>query len=134
VFEHLYHPEQALENAREILRPGGFLFLAIPDLKSVEPHLFGKYWVGWDPPRHVATYSAKGMEVLLKRAGFELVDVVPDITSGALLLMNVDFALKARGISWELRQSLWLRLLATPLVWMLSVAGFAPAKVYVAQR
>jgi SAM-dependent methyltransferase len=134
VFEHLYHPDRALENAFRVLRPGGFLFLAIPDLKSLEPRVFGKCWVGWDPPRHIATYSAKGMEQLLTRNGFRLVEILPDTTSGALLLLNVDFLLQSRGIQWRVFHSLWLRLLVSPLVYLLSALGLAPAKVYVAQR
>jgi SAM-dependent methyltransferase len=134
VFEHLYHPRKALENAAFILKPGGLLFLAIPDLRSIEPHLFGKYWVGWDPPRHIATYSRRGLETLLREAGFRLVDVVPDVCTGELFLLSVDFLLRSRGYRRQVQGSIVLRLLLAPVVFALNWLGFAPAKVYVAQR
>ncbi len=134
VFEHLYHPLRALENAASVLGPGGLLFLAIPDLRSIEPHLFGKYWIGWDPPRHVATYSRRGLETLLGRAGFHLVAVLPDVCTGEQFLLNVDSVLKSRRCRLRLQGSLVLRLLLSPLVYSLSRVGLAPAKVYVAKR
>ena len=134
VFEHLYHPRVALKHAFGILKPGGFLFLAIPDLRCIERPLFGKYWVGWDPPRHIATYSPKGLEILLREAGFRMVGVVHDVCTGELFLLNVEFFLNSRGIKWKPTRSIALRLLLAPLTFLLSRLGLAPAKVYVAQR
>jgi len=134
VFEHLYHPRVALENAAAILKPGGYLFLAIPDLKSLEPWLFGKYWVGWDPPRHIATYSRRGLETLLTAAGFRLVASVPDVCTGELFLLNVDFLLRSRGFRRQIHRSLILRILLSPFIFCLTRLGLAPARVYVAQR
>ena len=134
VFEHLYHPERALQNAAAVLKPNGFLFLAIPDLQSLERRLFGKYWIGWDPPRHVATYSRRGIETLLQREGFRLVGVVPDVCTGEQILLSIDFLLRSRGFRRQIHSSLVLRLLLAPLVFSLTRLGLAPAKVYVAQR
>jgi SAM-dependent methyltransferase len=134
VFEHLYHPRQALENAFAVLRPGGLLFLAIPDLKSLEPRIFGRYWIGWDPPRHIATYSRKGIETLLGAAGFRLLDAVPDVCTGELFLLSVDLLLRSLGFGGNLHHSLVFRVLLSPLTYSLTRMGLAPAKVYVAQR
>jgi len=134
VFEHLYHPQRALDNAATLLRPGGFLFLAIPDLKCAERLLFGKYWVGWDPPRHIATYSAYAIETLLRRAGLRLLAVVPDACTGELLLLNVEFFLRSRGIRKNIHRSLLLRALLSPFVFASIRLVLAPAKVYVAQK
>jgi SAM-dependent methyltransferase len=134
VFEHLYHPQQALENAAAVLKPGGFLFLALPDLRSPEPWLFGKHWIGWDPPRHVATYSRRGLETLLGRTGFRLVGTVPDVYTGAVFLLSVDFLLRSRGFRRPLHGSLVLRFLLLPIVYGLSRLGLSPVKVYVAQH
>ncbi len=134
VFEHLYHPRRALQNAAAILRPGGFLFLAIPDLHSLEAQFLGKYWVGWDPPRHLATYSPKGLQILLQEAGFRLVASVPDVCTGELFLLNADFFLRARGFNTRLHGSLVARALLSPFMFLLARLGLAPAKVYVAQK
>lgn len=134
VFEHLYHPRRALDIAASVLKPGGLLFLAVPDLHSIEPRVFGKHWVGWDPPRHIATYSRRGLETLLGSAGFRLVGVVPDVCTGELFLRSVDFLFKSRGFRRQLQDSLPLRLLLAPFTFSLNWLGLAPAKVYVAQR
>jgi hypothetical protein len=134
VFEHLYHPSQALANAASVLRPGGFLFLAIPDMRSLEPRLFGKCWIGWDPPRHIATYSLGAVETLLHKAGFRLVRTVPDVCTGEMFLLSIDFLLRSRGFQRQLHRSLILRALLSPLTYVAARVGLAPAKVYVAQR
>jgi SAM-dependent methyltransferase len=133
VFEHFYDPQKALENAAKLLGPGGVLFLAIPDLKNIERHIFGKYWVGWDPPRHIATYSALAIQTLLRRSGFRLIRVVPDVCTGELFLLNIELVLRSRGCQRDLHHSLLLRILLSPLTYGLTRLGLAPAKVYVAR-
>jgi SAM-dependent methyltransferase len=134
VFEHLYHPREALKNAAAVLKPGGLLFLALPDLKNIERQVFGKYWVGWDVPRHIAIYSRSALTILLRESGFELIAVVPDVCTGELMLKNADFVLSARGIESGFQHFLPLRVALAPLTWSLSRLGLAPAKVYVARR
>ena len=134
VFEHLYHPQKALDNAATLLRPGGFLFLAIPDAKCVERLLFRKYWHGWDPPRHIATYSACSIEILLHRSGLRLVAVVPDACTGLLLSLDLEQVLRSHGVKKDIHRSLLLRALLSPFAFMSIRLGLAPAKVYVAQR
>ncbi len=134
VFEHLYHPQRALDNAAKLLRPGGFLFLAIPDLKCVERLLFRKHWHGWDPPRHIATYSANSIEILLRRSDLRLVAVVPDACTGLLLSLDLEQVLRSRGIKKDVHRSLLLRALLSPFAFLSIRLGLAPAKVYVAQR
>src|SRR5258706_5410625 len=134
VFEHLYHPQRALDNAATLLRPGGFLFLAIPDLKCIERLLFRKYWHGWDPPRHIATYSANSIEILLRRSGLRLSAVVPDACTGLLLSLDLEQVLRSHGIKKDVHRSLLLRALLSPFVFSSIRLGLAPAKGYVAQR
>lgn len=134
VFEHFYHPAKALRNAHELLRTGGFLFLAIPDLRNIERPLFGKYWVGWDVPRHIATYSDAAMRHLVRASGFTFVEVVSHPYTGELFLLNVDFYRRARGARSELAASLLLRVLLSPAVWLLARLGLSPLKVYVVRK
>ncbi len=134
VFEHLYHPRRALHHAAELLAEGGFLLLAVPDLQCIERQLFGKAWVGWDPPRHVATYSRKSMETLLTGAGLRLVSVVPDYCNSQQLALNIEMALRSVGVEQRLHQSVALRAALTPVAELLSRGALAPAKVYVGRK
>jgi hypothetical protein len=110
------------------------LFLAIPDIKCFERLFFRNFWIGWDPPRHVATYSANAVESLLRQSGLRLVSVVPDACTGEWLLLNVEFWLRSRGIGKDIHRSLLLRALVSPIVFASIRLGLAPAKVYVAQK
>ena len=134
VFEHLYHPRRALQHAQELLRDRGFLFITVPDLVNIDRRIFGRYWVGWDAPRHLALYSKQALERLLGEAGFHLVAVRPAPYTGDYFLMNLDFLMAKQGR--RVRPSRWLppRLAIAPALWGLARIGLAPVKMYVAQK
>lgn len=73
VIEHLHHPRRALVRAHELLRPGGFLWLATPNVASAGHERFGKEWLGLDPPRHLAVFTRRALEQAVSDAGFEIV-------------------------------------------------------------
>ncbi len=133
VFEHLYHPRQALNNAAGMLRPGAFLFLSMPNPYSPERYAFGKYWCGWDPPRHIATYSRRAVESMLAKSGFQLRAVLGDAT-GVDWCLNLDFLLRSCSIRTELHQSLALRALFSPLAFLANRLRCSGSILYVASK
>ncbi|HEV2471093.1 MAG TPA: class I SAM-dependent methyltransferase, partial [Chthonomonadales bacterium] len=70
VIEHLHQPLEALRIARRLLKPGGTIWLATPNLESLGHKRFGSDWVGLDPPRHLILFSPSSLTGLLERAGF----------------------------------------------------------------
>jgi len=74
VLEHLPDPEDAFAVADALLKPGGRLFIAIPDLASKEARLFGKRWHGLDAPRHISFPDRSVMASLASRHRLELVE------------------------------------------------------------
>ena len=54
VVEHLPAPREALDRLAELLKPGGRLFLAFPNIASWQARWFGGHWFHLDPPRHLA--------------------------------------------------------------------------------
>ena len=133
VFEHLYHPLQALRNAAAILRPEGYLFISIPNPHSFDARLFGRFWCGWDVPRHIATYSRAALSSMLERAGFRLHAVVPE-SGGVDWCFDIGFLLKAFGHPSRLHESLVLRVLLSPLAWLSNRFGRSGSTLYVARR
>jgi SAM-dependent methyltransferase len=73
VLEHLYDPVAYLEAARELLRPEGRLIVQVPNAACWQFLLFGENWSGIDVPRHLINYRVRDLEILLDRAGFEVV-------------------------------------------------------------
>jgi hypothetical protein len=60
---------------RELLQPGGDLVLQVPNVRSWQASLLGRYWGGLDVPRHLIDYSDRSLIALLARCGFAVVAV-----------------------------------------------------------
>ena len=83
VLEHFPAPAEALDAAREHLRPGGLLVIEVPSIRS--PH-----WIAWRAtrcarllenrfgvfPEHVGYYSPKSLTELTRRAGFRKISLI----------------------------------------------------------
>jgi glycosyltransferase involved in cell wall biosynthesis/SAM-dependent methyltransferase len=73
VVEHLPNPAETLAICRDLLRPGGLIWIATPNLESRGHARFGRDWRGLEPPRHLAIYTSGALTGLLERLGFEVV-------------------------------------------------------------
>jgi SAM-dependent methyltransferase len=74
VIEHIAQPHAFLREVRRILRPGGALYLAMPNARSLWRRVFGADWVtGWYAPFHLFVYSLAGIRTLAHAHGFEVV-------------------------------------------------------------
>jgi len=74
VLEHLTDPLAALEHIATLLAPGGVLYLALPDAGSRLARLMGARW--WSViPTHVQYFSRASIAILLRRAGYELLQI-----------------------------------------------------------
>jgi len=74
VFEHVLHPEAILSQFWQLLRPGGVLFLAVPNMDSLSSRLEGKYWAWGAPPDHLYFYNQSNLSLLLERYGFSVTE------------------------------------------------------------
>lgn len=61
VIEHLHDPAAGLEACRSLLRPGGTLWLATPNLAGHGHAVFGRDWIGLDPPRHLVVFTRESL-------------------------------------------------------------------------
>jgi hypothetical protein len=57
------------------MRPGGWLFLELPNIGSVMAARAGARWVHLDPDNHVAHYDVANLRSLLTTEGMEVLDV-----------------------------------------------------------
>jgi SAM-dependent methyltransferase len=74
VIEHLPDPGAALERIATLLRPGGVLYLALPDAGSLLARAMGSRW--WSViPTHVQYFTRSSLRTLLGRAGYETLHV-----------------------------------------------------------
>ena len=70
VIEHLPDPGAALDRIAALLRPGGILYLALPDAGSRLARLMGRRW--WSVlPTHVQYFTRGSLATLLRRHGYD---------------------------------------------------------------
>ena len=78
VLEHVPDPLDHLRRLRALLKPGGILWLQTPNLDSLGARLYGRDWRDLDPPRHLVLFNRESLFSLLRRAGFQDIEVRPD--------------------------------------------------------
>ncbi|MDX2187254.1 MAG: class I SAM-dependent methyltransferase [Opitutaceae bacterium] len=74
VLEHVHHPRAAVREMRRLLRPGGRLFLMVPNFECRDIEVLGPHWRMWSPPQHLFHFTAANVRDLLLQEGFS--DVV----------------------------------------------------------
>ncbi|MBZ0274812.1 MAG: class I SAM-dependent methyltransferase [Anaerolineae bacterium] len=76
VIEHVPDPKLYIQKAATLLRTGGVISLATPDVDSLPAKLTGKRWVGYKlSEEHVYYFSARTLSRMLEEAGFEVINV-----------------------------------------------------------
>lgn len=73
VLEHVYEPFEFVSEIHRILRPGGLFWLSTPHGHGLAIRLLRERWSQVEPPVHINLFSSKGLNILLKRAGFKSV-------------------------------------------------------------
>jgi SAM-dependent methyltransferase len=73
VLEHLHEPGTALSACRRMLRPGGQLWMALPNVEGLGHRVYKSAWFPLEPPRHLFLPSMRELERLCRDAGFQRV-------------------------------------------------------------
>jgi 2-polyprenyl-3-methyl-5-hydroxy-6-metoxy-1,4-benzoquinol methylase len=71
VAEHLPDPYTSLRRVRFDMSPGAVLYIAVPDIESVQFKILGKRWDVISPLVHYQYFNEKSLLHVLKRCGFE---------------------------------------------------------------
>jgi len=79
VIEHVHNPNEVLNIAFSILKPGGTLWIETPNSEAIGHKFFGRDWRGLEPPRHLTIFSWCGLEKALLTSGFEQLEKKPRI-------------------------------------------------------
>jgi len=74
VLEHTFDPGAVLARCWELLRDDGIVAFIIPSWESIDRHLFGRYWIGFDTPRHLFVFPNETLVEILHNQGFQVVD------------------------------------------------------------
>ncbi|HET9224694.1 MAG TPA: hypothetical protein VFO07_19430, partial [Roseiflexaceae bacterium] len=95
----------------------------VPNAASYVARLCGRYWVGYDLPRHMTVFAPKTLRRALTQAGFE--QIVHAYTSGSylVLLHSLRFAMDDGRLSPQ-RAAAIHRVLLHPVMRALAWAPF----------
>jgi 2-polyprenyl-3-methyl-5-hydroxy-6-metoxy-1,4-benzoquinol methylase len=92
VLEHLPEPRAALAAVREMLAPGGVMFVSTPDVGSAVARLARVRWLHLKPVEHLTYFDRVTLRRLLDETGFEVVHCasIGRVRSLALILERLD--------------------------------------------
>jgi SAM-dependent methyltransferase len=135
VLEHLPSPRASLLQIRQWLRPGGHVVFSVPNLESWDARLFGRWWIGWDAPRHWNLFSRPLLERLLAETGFQVIDRRCFLGGPGAFMLSWRFWCDQKGLPPGVQR---LSALAPYLLWPYKELAYAlnrgPIVTWVAQK
>lgn len=69
--EHFPDPLKTIQLCRRLLKPGGCLYICVPNINSMQADLGGNWWTYLDVPHHLAHFTLDGLTGFLKRTGYQ---------------------------------------------------------------
>jgi len=70
--EHIYDMNGLFSEINRILKPGGYLYICVPDADFFESRLFGPYYYNLEVPRHLYFFTKKSISNFLTRHNFKV--------------------------------------------------------------
>src|SRR3989344_8061231 len=73
--EHFINPSFYLTEANRLLKKRGGLIIEVPNFKSWQFFLTGKYWFPLEVPRHRTHFSPKAIKTILEKSEFQIIRI-----------------------------------------------------------
>lgn len=67
VLEHIHQLHPYIQKLKELLNPGGKIFIAVPNYTSADANIYGTYWAAYDVPRHLYHFTPVSIDKLMSR-------------------------------------------------------------------
>ncbi len=77
VLEHIHKLRKTTKKIINHLKPNGYVVIAVPNHTSWDAKKYGKYWAGWDVPRHLYHFNSTSIEQFTKEFELTLIEVKP---------------------------------------------------------
>jgi SAM-dependent methyltransferase len=113
VLEHLPDPKGALRRIERALRPGGVVVFAVPNFQSYDRQLFGRYWIGYDLPRHLYLFPEPVLRSMLSEVGLIPLDRRCIYGTYSAFVGSLRFVLNVRVANRKIRGAI-LGVLSSP--------------------
>ena len=77
VLEHVHDLHAYLDQLKKLLKPGGKIFIAVPNYTSLDARSYKDFWAAYDVPRHLWHFSPASMQTLMQKHQITLKTVKP---------------------------------------------------------
>jgi len=77
VLEHVHELHNYVSELKNLLKPGGKLFIAVPNYTSLDAHHYQEHWAAYDVPRHLYHFSPAAMQQLMSMHGMAIQKIIP---------------------------------------------------------
>ena len=75
--EHLSDFTTTLSMFNKLINKNGYLIVAVPNHESFDSKYYGKFWAGYDVPRHRFHFNKDALIRIVEDSNFELIDSSP---------------------------------------------------------
>ena len=72
VLEHTINPRFVVKEALRVIRPGGYLYVGVPNFESWQADCFKDFWFPLEIPRHLHHFGLLSLRLLLEDYGFKI--------------------------------------------------------------
>ena len=72
VLEHVHQLHPYIDQLKNLLSPGGKIFVAVPNYTAADSEAYRNYWAAYDVPRHLYHFSPRSIEKLVQQHGLKL--------------------------------------------------------------
>ncbi|MAN87035.1 MAG: methyltransferase [Algoriphagus sp.] len=79
VLEHIHSLRKGFKKVLSHLKSDGYIILAIPNFESEDANRYGKFWAGWDVPRHLYHFNEKSINYLAEEFDLSIKEKKPMI-------------------------------------------------------
>lgn len=77
VLEHVHDLQGYISRLKKLLKPGGAIFIAVPNYTSADAVIYKEHWAAYDVPRHLYHFSPGSVKRLVEKHGLVLRDYRP---------------------------------------------------------
>lgn len=77
VLEHVHLLNDRILDLYRLLKPGGTIFIAVPNCNSYDAKYYGKFWAAYDVPRHLYHFTPSTIKILFEKAVFKIEKILP---------------------------------------------------------
>ena len=142
VLEHSLDPKNMLFHVHRILKPGGKVWISLPNANSWLRYIFGGYWINWHVPFHIVHFSPEALKRLLQDEGFNVDHVAHKTPALWVAHSIISFLFSKPGYMNRYLRSpllvgslmLFIRFVLFPLLWLGNLTGHGDCLVVEAKK